>query len=164
MLKEVDILEDFRDITIKNYVERAILVLAGSSTSNVDGNDESVLICQIYFKSSHTAAECWHKYIENYVPQQPRSYNKDRNHKSTYMVCFKPSPGSYYNLYNDSWPITHSGSMPSYSMPHMYCPPGFSYMSDSMGLHGVGTEDVHVGNCKGPSDKDVTLTMGLHII
>lgn len=43
-------------------------------TSN---GDKSVPICQICFKSGHTAAECWHKYIENYIPQSPRHFNKE---------------------------------------------------------------------------------------
>lgn len=47
-----------------------------SDTSNADGNNEPVPICQIYFKPGQTFAEYWHRYIKNHVPQQLRSYNK----------------------------------------------------------------------------------------
>lgn len=60
-----------------------------SGISGVEGNYESV-VCQICFKSGHTAAECWHRYIENYVPQQTRSYSKDRNSDSMSL------PGAAY--------------------------------------------------------------------
>ena len=39
--------------------------------------DKLVPISQICFKSGHTTAECWHKYIENYIPQSPRQFNKE---------------------------------------------------------------------------------------
>lgn len=119
-----------------------------SGISSVEGNYESV-VCQICFKSGHTATECWHRYIENYVPQQTRSYNKDRNQRSAYMTCFDPSSENYCNSYGDSWPTTHFGSIPTYPMPHMHCPPGSLYFSDSMSLPGAA----YVANCEGPADE-----------
>ena len=40
-----------------------------SGLSNSEGNDEQTVVCQICFKSGHTAAECWHRFEENYMPQ-----------------------------------------------------------------------------------------------
>lgn len=56
---------------------------------NRDGFDESILGCQICHKSSHKTNACWHKYIENYIPQS-RHFGRGRRSKSAYMASFEP--------------------------------------------------------------------------
>ena len=51
-----------------------------NSRTSDDGNR-----CQVCFKKNHTAVECWHRFDENYVPDQrlaaagAHSYNVDTN-------------------------------------------------------------------------------------
>jgi hypothetical protein len=35
-----------------------------------NNHSHSDVPCQVYFKKNHTAAECWHRFNENYVPDQ----------------------------------------------------------------------------------------------
>ncbi|KAH9696661.1 retrovirus-related pol polyprotein from transposon RE2 [Citrus sinensis] len=50
-------------------------------------SDDNIPVCQICHKSGHTADACWHRYIENYVPQS-RHFGRGRGPKSAYMTTW----------------------------------------------------------------------------
>ena len=52
-------------------------------------SDDNIPVFQICHKSGHTADACWHRYIENYVPQS-RHFGRGRGPKSAYMTTFEP--------------------------------------------------------------------------
>ncbi|KAL9460181.1 hypothetical protein AB3S75_003395 [Citrus x aurantiifolia] len=115
-----------------------------SGMPNSDGNDEQSVVCQICFKSRHTATECWHRFKENYVPQYMK---KGRNQRSAYMA--------YYDAPTESsWSTTGSG------MPQMHNPSFTPYMSDLVNLSGAGAGAAYVVNFEGPADEGWYLDSG----
>ena len=115
-----------------------------SGMPNSDGNDEQSVVCQICFKSGHTATECWHRFEENYVPQYMK---KGRNQRSAYMA------------YHDA-PTESSWSTAGSGMPQMHNPSFTPYMSDSVNLSGAGAEAAYVANFEGPADEGWYLDSG----
>ncbi|KAH9717592.1 retrovirus-related pol polyprotein from transposon RE2 [Citrus sinensis] len=117
-----------------------------SGMPNSDGNYEQTVVCQICFKSGHTATKCWHRFEENYEPQYMK---KGRNQRSAYMA--------YYDAPTEnSWSAAYSG------MPQMYNPSFTSYMSDSVNLPGAraGAGAAYVANFEGPADEGWYLDNG----
>lgn len=49
--------------------------------SHGDGLDEPIPIYQICHKTSHATDVCWHKYIENYIPQPSRHFGRGKRTK-----------------------------------------------------------------------------------
>ncbi|KAH9745092.1 retrovirus-related pol polyprotein from transposon RE1 [Citrus sinensis] len=117
-----------------------------SGLSNSDGNEEQTVVYQICFKSGHTAAECWHRFEENYMPQYMK---RGRNQRSAYMTYFNAPT-------EDSWPAAAAYS----GIPHMYNPPCSSYISDSMSSPVSGAGATYAVNFEGPSDKGWYLDSG----
>ncbi|KAL9426217.1 hypothetical protein AB3S75_033067 [Citrus x aurantiifolia] len=113
---------------------------------NSDGNEEQTVVCQICFKSGHTAAECWHRFEENYMPQHIK---RGRNLRSAYMTYFNAPT-------EDSWPAVAAYS----GIPHMYNPPCSSYISDSMSSPVSGAGVAYAANFEGPADEGWYLDSG----
>ena len=93
-----------------------------NSLTTQDRSGENVPICQICHKSRHIADACWHRYIENYVPQL-RHFGRGRGQRSAYMASFEPQTdfvAPYENSYGvdySSYPMTDVNSSSSFSTP-----------------------------------------------
>ncbi|KAL9448324.1 hypothetical protein AB3S75_015741 [Citrus x aurantiifolia] len=86
-------------------------------------SDDNIPVCQRCHKLGHTADACWHRYIENYMPQS-RQFGRGRGPKSAYMATFEPHTESapyfddFYDMNRSNYqsynldPVTYS------SMPH----------------------------------------------
>ena len=116
-------------------------------------SDDNIPVFQICHKSGHTANACWHRYIENYVPQS-RHFGRGRGPKSAYMTTFDSHAEfapyfddfyamncSNYQSYNLD-PVTYS------SMPHCS-----SEMSSAPGA-------AYLANFEGPADEGWYLNSG----
>ncbi|KAH9670341.1 putative LRR receptor-like serine/threonine-protein kinase [Citrus sinensis] len=94
-------------------------------------------ICQIYFKSGHTADICWHRFVEDYVPM-PRGFGKGKAPRAAYMSNFDgpvPNPNfeDYENFnYMSSAYNLMSGS--SYYSGFDACIPGAAFMANFEGV------------------------------
>ena len=97
-----------------------------SFESQAFNSDDSMNTCQICFKTGHTVVECWHIFEENYIPQPPRQFQREKVSKSAYIANYEPAYMPYYSTNDDPWLVNSTGLQMSHS--------GYSCVSDYSGI------------------------------
>jgi hypothetical protein len=121
----------------------------GSNTARSSTNSSSRPQCQVCLKIGHTAATCWYRFDEDYVPEQ-----------RTATAALNSYSGCNNNWYTDSGATDHiTGELDKLTMQEAYTG------SDQIHtVNGAGMEISHVGSSIIPtSTRNLILKNVLHV-
>jgi hypothetical protein len=121
----------------------------GSNTARSSTNSSSRPQCQVCLKIGHTAATCWYRFDEDYVPEQ-----------RTATAALNSYSGCNNNWYTDSGATDHiTGELDKLTMQEAYTGPDQIHTTN-----GAGMEISHVGSSIIPtSTRNLVLKNVLHV-